>query len=40
MIYVYAVLFLAADAWIVFGLVFLAAFAVLASRAIKGLRAR
>ena len=36
----YAVLFLAADAWIVFGLVFLVAFAALAGAALKGLRAR
>ena len=35
-----AVLFLAADAWIVFGLVFLVAFAALAGAALKGLRAR
>jgi hypothetical protein len=40
LIYSYAVLFLAADAWIVFGLVFLAAFAALAGAALKGLRAR
>jgi hypothetical protein len=40
LIYVYATLFLAADAWIVFGLVFLATFAVLAARAVKGLRGR
>jgi hypothetical protein len=35
-----AVLFLAADAWIVFGLVFLTVFAALAGAALKGLRAR
>lgn len=35
LIYCYAVLFLAADAWIVFGLVFLAAFTVLAALARK-----
>jgi hypothetical protein len=40
MIYCTAVLFLAADAWIVFGLVFLAAFAVLTAAGLKGLRAR
>jgi hypothetical protein len=40
LIYCYAVLFLAADAWIVFGLVFLPACAVLAAAASEGLRAR
>ncbi|MEN6560377.1 MAG: hypothetical protein ABFD52_06360 [Acidobacteriota bacterium] len=40
LIAVAAVLFLAGDAWIVFGLVFLAAFAALAGAALKGLRAR
>ncbi len=40
LIYVYAVLFLAADAWIVFGLVFLATFAALAVRGLKGRPAR
>jgi len=39
-IYSYAVLFLAADAWIAFGLVFLVVFAALAGTALKGLRAR
>jgi hypothetical protein len=39
-IYCYAVLFLAADAWTVFGLVFLALFAGLAAAARKGLAAR
>ncbi len=39
-IYCYAVLFLAADAYIVFGLVFLAGSATLAAAALKGLRAR
>ena len=40
LIYAYAVLFLAADAWIVFGLVFLATFTALAARALKGHPAR
>lgn len=40
LIYTCAVLFLAADAWIVFGLVFLVVFAALAGTALKGLRAR
>lgn len=39
-IYVYAVLFFAADAWIVFGLVFLAATALLAGRMLKRKPAR
>jgi hypothetical protein len=39
-IYCCAVLFLAADAWTVFGLVFLAAFAALAASAWRGARAR
>jgi len=39
-IYCYGVLFLAADAWIVFGLVFLAAVAALTATALKGVRAR
>lgn len=40
LIYSYAVLFLAADAFIVFGLAFLAVFAALAVLALKGSRAR
>jgi hypothetical protein len=40
LIYAYAVLFLASDAFIVFGLVFLAASGVLAVLALKGARAR
>jgi hypothetical protein len=39
-IYCYAVLFLAADAYIVFGVVFLLVFGMLAALAIKGLKAR
>ncbi|MBS1226377.1 MAG: hypothetical protein H6R32_311, partial [Candidatus Aminicenantes bacterium] len=39
-IYCFAVLFLAADAFIVFGLVFLAVFAALAVLSAKGLKAR
>lgn len=39
-IFCYAVLFLAADAWIVFGLVLLAAVAALAGAALKGARSR
>jgi hypothetical protein len=40
LIYAYAVLFLAADAFLVFGLVFLAVFGGLAALAAKGLKAR